>query len=624
MKESIQYTYERSLIERQTEAERAMLLELEQGDFTIDSPLVKINPYLINPLAAVVLFKTDRETAVTVRVHGLEAAGDIMHTFPPAKTHVLPVLGLYPGRKNRVDLSIYEGKTVRLEIETEELSDDAPELCYMDTTAEYLRDQMIFVTPSLNALATAFDYRGDIRWHFNVPVVFDLKRLQNGNVLIGTERVLQMPYYMSGLYEMSLTGKIVREYKIPGGYHHDVWEMEDGNLLILSEDEDFKTVEDVVVLIDRETGEIRKRWDLKDILTPGEGPSGGYTDRDWFHNNALWYDKNNHTITLSGRHVDGIINIDYETGKLNWIMGDPRTWPEEKQKYFFKPCIEEGGDFDWHYEQHACLITENGDMMCFDNGHYRSKLREEFRLNKDNFSRGVRYHLNKEDMTVRQVWQYGKERGQEFFSSYIGNVEYYQEGHYMVHSGGIQYYKGEASEHPAALMQGDPDVNAESITVEILNDKKMMELKVKGNFFRAEKLRLYHDQDNLPLGEGRAVGRMGVTPEFDTLIPMDSCGEMLPYRYEARVMEEDDRFTFKAVFEGGQLVMLMLENEEEEHGYFISTSRNKFTALCCGTFIEKDPRNVTLSVNKEGLKGTYHLRVIVDDKKFETGVRITC
>ena len=50
-----------------------MLLELEQGDYTIDSPLVKINPYLINPLAAVVLFKTDRETAVTVRVHGLEA-----------------------------------------------------------------------------------------------------------------------------------------------------------------------------------------------------------------------------------------------------------------------------------------------------------------------------------------------------------------------------------------------------------------------------------------------------------------------------------------------------------------------------------------------------------------------
>ncbi|MBQ5920456.1 MAG: aryl-sulfate sulfotransferase, partial [Selenomonadaceae bacterium] len=30
-------------------------------------------------------------------------------------------------------------------------------------------------------------------------------------------------------------------------------------------------------------------------------------------------------------------NIDYDTGKLNWIIGDPNNWSEEKQKYFFKP-----------------------------------------------------------------------------------------------------------------------------------------------------------------------------------------------------------------------------------------------------------------------------------------------
>ena len=77
----------------------------------------------------------------------------------------------------------------------------------METTAEYLKDQLIFVTPSLAALATGFDCRGDIRWHLNIPVVFDLKRLKNGNLLIGTERVLQMPYYMSGVYEMTMAGR---------------------------------------------------------------------------------------------------------------------------------------------------------------------------------------------------------------------------------------------------------------------------------------------------------------------------------------------------------------------------------------------------------------------------------
>ena len=105
---------------------------------------------------------------------------------------------------------------------------------------------------------------------------------------------------------------------------------------------------------------------------------------------------------------------------------------------------------------------------------------------------------------------------------------------------------------------------------------------------------------------------------------MDACGELLPYRYEAQVIEEEDRFTFKAVFEGGQLVMLMLENGEQEHGYYISTAKNKFNALCCGTFIANDPRSISESINKAGLHGTFDLRVIVDDKKYETGIQIHC
>ena len=107
-------------------------------------------------------------------------------------------------------------------------------------------------------------------------------------------------------------------------------------------------------------------------------------------------------------------------------------------------------------------------------------------------------------MTVEQLWQYGKERGEEFFSSYIGNVEWYGEGHYLVHSGGIQYYGEHASEKPAALLQGDPNVRAESITVEVFRGKVIMEMKIEGNFYRGKKMSLYHEQDNLPLGKGIA------------------------------------------------------------------------------------------------------------------------
>jgi arylsulfate sulfotransferase len=220
-------------------------------------------------------------------------------------------------------------------------------------------------------------------------------------------------------------------------------------------------------------------------------------------------------------------------------------------------------------------------------------------------------------LTKRKVFEH-------FYSQYICNVEYYKEGHYMVHSGGIQYYGEDASEKFAALMQDDPNVRVRSITVELLDDKNMLELEVDGNFYRAEKLHLYHDGDNAMLGEGVQLGEMGVTKEFDTLIPMEPCGEELPHIYEANIEEESDRFTFNAIIESGQLVVLMLEKEGEEHGYFISTAKNMFAALCCGTFIEKDARKVRCSVNKAGLKGTYDVRVNVDDKKYETGIKIEC
>lgn len=620
---AIKHVFTKSLVERQNEAEKAMLEEFRAGNYTLTNPLVKLNPYLINPLAAVIMFNTEKEIAVTVRVLGKEPEGTIEHTFPKAKEHILPVLGLYGDYENTVEIELYRSAKHTVKIQTEPFGEGVPKLIHMDTTHEYLRDEMIFISPALTDLATAFDYKGDIRWHLNIPTVFDIKRAKNGNLLIGSHRLLKIPYYMSGIYEMTMAGKVVKEFTIPGGYHHDQFELENGNLLILTEDLTSETVEDMCVMVDRETGEILKTWDYKDFLDPTKvAHSGSWTEEDWFHNNAVWYDKNTNSLTFSGRHIDSMCNIDFDSGKLNWIIGDPEMWPEEYQKYFFKPVGD--GEFDWQYEQHANVITPNGDVMCFDNGHFRSKNPEKRILNKDNFSRGVRYKINTDDMTIQQVWQYGKERGEEFYSMYICNVEYYKEGHYMVHSGGIQYYGDHASEQFAALMQDDPMVHNHSITVEVLDDKVMLELEVEGNFYRAEKLHLYHDQDNMPLGDGIRLGHMGVTKEFDTIIEMDASGEELPYIYEAFIDEEDDRFTLNAVFESGQLVMMMLEQGEEKHGYFISTAKSKFAALCCGTFIEKDARKVKCSVNKAGLKGTYDVRVIVDDKKYETGIKIEC
>lgn len=619
---SVKYSFEDHLINRQYEAEQQMLKEFEGGSYTLENPLVKHDLYLVNPLSAVICFNTEKETAITVTVLGKTPQANISHTFPKAKKHVLPVLGLYSDYENKVEIKAYRGQSAVITIAVPDVFEGKQVIFSMDATPEYLQDNIILVSPAGQDLAVGFDYAGDARWHMTVPCVFDVKRLQNGNLIMGSHRVIQMPYYMSGLYEISPCGKVYKEFRLPGGYHHDEFEMEDGNILSLTDDLTSETVEDMCVLIDRNTGNILKTWDYKDFLNnKTSGRSGSWSDHDWFHNNAVWYDKNTHSLTFSGRHADAMVNIDYETGKLNWIIGDPEGWPEDMQKYFFKPV---GSNFEWQYEQHACVITPSGDVMCFDNHHYGSKNKDRFLAAKDSYSRGVRYKINTDDMTIEQVWQYGKDRGAEFFSPYICNVEYYNEGHYMVHSGGIAYDKdGNPSEALGAFAK-DQGGRLETITVEICDNKKQLELHVPGNYYRAEKLKLYSDGINLELGKGQILGEMGITKEFDTEIPLEPSGKLLPESCNARIEDEIDRFTFFSRFEKGQLVMLLLEQGEEVHRYFISTTAVPFLAMCCGTFLDSDERNTRTSINKKGLKGKYEVRVIVDENKYETGVTITC
>ena len=610
------------LITAQYRQEQDMLEAFANGSYSVESPYVKLNPYIVCPLSAVIMFNTEEEVEVTLTVKGKEEAGNITHTFPKTKEHRLPVMGLYGDYENTVVLKLSNGVETEVKIQTAPIQDNIGKCTYINTTSEYMQDNIMFTTPAGEDYAAGYDYNGDCRWYLTEPFIFDMKRLKNGNVLIGSNRFIGKPYYMAGICEMSLCGKIYKEYRIPGGYHHDQFEMEDGNLLILTQQAGAATAEDMCVLVDRNTGEILKSWDYKKVLPQDKGKSGSWSEHDWFHNNAVWYDKRTNSLTLSGRHQDAVINLDYETGDLNWIIGDPEGWPAEMvEKYFFTPV---GDEFDWQYEQHACVVLPDGDIMVFDNGHFRAKSKENYVPADKNFSRGVRFRINTEDMTIRQVWQFGKERGKDFFSTYISNVEYYGEGHYMVHSGGAGALRGETCNVPPVMHEGKEEgLVMNSITIEIKDDVIMHEMHLPGNFYRAEKLSLYCEEDVLTFGKGELLGSLGVTEEMMTEVPAEN-GGMVPDTYKVRIGEEEDRIILKASFEKGQLVMIMLEGEETTHRYFVPTTKRPFLAMCVGTFQETDERAVEHPISKEGLKGDFKVTLLIDDQKYETGVSVTC
>ena len=610
-----------SLIEKQEKLESKFKVD----GYTIDHPNVIVDPYGNSPLTALILFTTSTSTSVQVTVEGKDEFSTFTHTFEKTKEHYLPIYGLYAGTVNHVLVEYQEkGQKIQKEIliETGALPANfvLPTSVYADKSK--LGNELYFYTPSSTGYTCAYDVNGDVRWYLSNYALWKVDRLKNGNLLLSTERLINNPYYMTGLYEMNLLGKVISEYSLKGGYHHDYYEMENGNLLIASDDfyNDDGTVEDYIVELDRKTGKIVRTFDLKDILKMTDGKSENWSAYDWFHNNSVWYDKKSNSITLSGRHQDAVINIDYKTGKLNWIIGDSTNWSEEYQKYFFKPV--DGTNFEWQWSQHAAMITPEGYVFLFDNGNNKSKNKGEYVDATNSYSRGVMYKIDTKKMTIEKVFEYGKERGASFYSPYISDVDYLESNHYIIHSGGIVYVDGKNSNQPAGFSKNTTLV---SDTVELMDGNVIFELKLPTNNYRVEKMALYQDFDEVNLENAKRLGSLGKTTIGKTEVTPVINSVSIDKNYEKHAIQftkEVDRLVFTGTFKKGTDVEVILYQNMMSYHYPISISKKPYTALCVDVFSEEETEKgltVTRYINAEGLKGKYSIYLKIDGKIYNTG-----
>ena len=593
--------------------------EFTSKGYTLDNPNIIVDPYHNSPLTALVIFETEEEVAPKVTIPGEDELTTYTKTFEKNKVHYLPILGLYPDKVNKITIEYGDVKKT-LKIKTEKLPEDFIMPTEIEKDEDELTNDLYFFTPSSSGYTCAYDVNGDVRWYLTNKATWKIDRLENGHLLVSTERLVNSPYYLTGLYEMDMLGKIYVEYSLPGGYHHDYYEMPNGNILVASDDfnNDSGTVEDYIVELDRETGKIVKTIDLKDILNMEDGKSENWVDYDWFHNNSVWYDEKTNSITLSGRHQDAVINIDYDTEKLNWIIGDSTNWSEEYQKYFFTP---EGDDFEWQWSQHAAMITPEGYVFIFDNGNNKSKNKDEYVDAEDSYSRGVMYKIDTEKMTIKQVFEYGKERGSEFYSPYISDVDYLAKDHYIIHSGGIVYVDGKNSNQPAGISGADKLV---SDTVEIKDDKVIFEIKLPSNNYRVEKMSLY-GKDNFKLGSATTKGTLGKTEVSKTRFGFMTNTKEIDKEYknhDITITNEEDRLEVKGRFKRGTEVKVLLYKNGEVKEYEVPISKKPYTAMCVDIFTEEENKNgivVTKYINKDGLEGKYSLYLQINDTIYKTG-----
>ena len=294
--------------------------------------------------------------------------------------------------------------------------------------------------------------------------------------------------YGSTYVKYDIMGRKAFNRRLPAGYSdfsHSLDPMPNGHYLLRVASADLRrldqkrvrTVRDMIIEVDA-GGRVVDEWRLFDILDPYRSnvikaldqgavclnidPSkAGHTltaedlakqetsanfgdfagtgpGRNWAHVNSVDYDPTDDSIIISSRHQSAIIKIGRDK-KVKWIVGSHEGWKKEFQDKLLTPIDKNGkplkcegskceGGFDWTWTQHTgWRIDSKSDkdvfyLSVFDNGDARGM--EQPALPEMKYSRAVIYRIDQKKMTIEQVWEYGKERGFEWYSPITSVTEY--------------------------------------------------------------------------------------------------------------------------------------------------------------------------------------------------------
>ena len=512
-----------SEISAQEKTDALILSELHTGTYTAEEPLVLDNPYGCSPLTALAVFTTEEPARVSIRVHGKTNDADINNDFPALITeHIIPIYGLYADFLNTVTLTVTtEGgeKTVTsVSIQTDAIDPNTVGTIILQTDIRNAAQ----MSPGLTFLYShklAFDAYGDIRWTNNTLVTPPSTLYNYGN---GTS-ITTFGSYLEGevlLLERNFLGKFLRVWYSPYGVHHDITQGENGNLLVTGSQG--ASIEDFVYELNAETGEIIHTLDLKTVLPRSSerinatltaesalSENWGMSATDWFHLNAIVWDDGD--VILSGRHSSAVVKMAWPSGEIKWILASPFGWPTMFQKYLLTPAAGQS-DFEWPYWQHAPMLLPDQDnnpnttdLILFDNGcarfgeaDVRSSLLSKDLASIQKYSRLVQYRIDETDHTIRQVWQYGKERGEELYSERCGDADYLPNGNRL----GFFYIVNEFPENASSHVVISEVSASGTLIWEALLTAENGVLEA----YRGERLPIYGECDqNLLLGQATRV-----------------------------------------------------------------------------------------------------------------------
>lgn len=341
----------------------------ESQEYTLSNMLIEYNPFGTNTQSLYVYFETDSAVKVSYTIHVKEDdiadfSRNVYQDEEYQKEHEFQVIGLIPDTENTITFyitnedgstemgSLYGEEAVQLDTDVKQSADKLEDGLYVvlgnDSTS---MDFMYY-----------YDNNGVLRGE--VPLLG-----YRSHRLIFDENSMYYSISEKKMAQVNRLGQVTKVYDL-GNYklHHDYVFDENGNMLILATDTTQDSVEDIVLKLDVNSGEVTEVLDLGDLF--GEYKKtcvkNSSDELDWMHINTIQYIGNG-SVLLSSRETSTIIKVDniYDGPVVSYMIGEKDFW---KDTSYVSLLLNKKGDFTIQGGQHT--ITYETDESLADGQYY--------------------------------------------------------------------------------------------------------------------------------------------------------------------------------------------------------------------------------------------------------------
>lgn len=398
------YKYNVNYEKLQNEVIKEIKEDISNNEYTLNSPMVLLDPFGNSPLTALIVFDTLEETKVFVYINSV-----FVTTMESDKEHIIPIYGLVENKDNEVRLVLENGLEKTLNIKTDKI----------DSIFKY---QYNGVNNSNNSLFInsprgkfSLDGFGKVNWYMDNS---------NYEMEVTSDKKIYLLDNYNRLVETDFMGQVTRMYYVDlMGNNHQLVMLDNGNMMAI--DSSFSISE-----INYETGEVVKVVDLIEILMDVD-PEIDITKSVVYMNHFQYVEEDN-TILISIRGLDTIIKYDLSEKKIIWMITDNEIFSSKFSNYKLNLV----GDGSYFVGQHTPYMKENY-LYVFDNNNcYFNNTNEFSSLGK---SSAIIYEIN--GMDIREIYRYKS----DLSSGWYGNFYQYDDSRLINFGSVIDHSEGNYS-----------------------------------------------------------------------------------------------------------------------------------------------------------------------------------